>query len=87
MPNVAKPPSETTMSGTNPTQTERLSDEEWLRRFDARITERSGYEDSYSHATGAKDTIEQFREAGDIFENDPEDAADEEMSYWDDDGE
>jgi hypothetical protein len=28
-----------------------------------------------------------FREIGDPFDNAPEDAADEEMSNWDDDGE
>jgi hypothetical protein len=69
------------------TADENLSDEEWLRRYDARITERSGYEGSYSTTTGARETLDMFREDGDPFVNAPEDAADEEMSNWDDDGE
>lgn len=64
-----------------------LSDEEWLRRYDARITERGGFEGSYSETTGARETLDMWREDGDPFLNDPEDAADEEMSNWDDDGE
>jgi hypothetical protein len=70
------------------TEEERLSDEEWLRRYDARITERSDFEgSSYSEMTGKEDTLSMFREIGDPFDNCPEDAADEEMSNWDDDGE
>lgn len=65
---------------------ERLSDEEWLRRYDARITERGGFEGSFSTTTGRSETLDQFREFGDPFDNEPEDAADEEMSNWDDDG-
>lgn len=65
---------------------ERLSDEEWLKRYDARITLRGEFDGSYSATTGARETLDMFREAGDPFENEPEDAADEEMSNWDDDG-
>lgn len=65
-----------------PSEEQRLSDEEWLKRYDARITERGGFEGSYTEMTGAQETLEMFREAGDPFDNDPEDAADEEMSNW-----
>lgn len=76
------------MSGANDhgTTDERLSDQEWLRRYDARITERGGFEGSYSETTGAEDTLAMFREIDDPFDNAPEDAADEEMSNWEADG-
>ncbi len=57
----------------------RISDEEWLRRYDARITEEGKFEGSYSETTGRTETLEARDGA---FENAPEDAADEEMSYW-----
>lgn len=77
-----KIPSDDLMIEPHPKET-RLSDEEWLRRYDARITDRSGFEGSYSATTGARDTLDMFREIGDPLENEPEDAADEEMSNWD----
>lgn len=61
------------------TEETRLSDDEWLKRYDAQITKRSDYQGSYSHDTSAG------LEMRDSFENDPEGAADEEMSYWGDD--
>ena len=67
----------------NLTKEQRLTDEEWLKRYDARITERSGFEGSYSETTGTKDTLDMFREIGDPYDNAPEDAAEEEMSNWD----
>lgn len=50
-----------------------------------RITERSGFEGSYSETTGAEETLAMFREIDDPFDNYPEDAAEEEMSNWDND--
>jgi hypothetical protein len=61
---------------------DRISDEEWLKRYDARITECGGFEGSYSETTGVKETLEMFRAPDECFDNYPEDAADEEMSYW-----
>jgi hypothetical protein len=54
---------------------------EWVQRYNARIREKGGYdgEEGYFEMTGMK--FEDGCVAG--FENDPEGAADEEMSYWD----
>lgn len=76
------------MSEVHRTEEIQLTNEEWLRRYDAFITEMSDFEGSYSETTGAEDTLEMFRkEVDDPFYNSPEDAAEEEMSNWDNDGE
>lgn len=58
----------------------RLSDEEFMRRLRARFVERGG-----EGAEEVSETlpVDAWREE---FDNDPEAAADEEMSYWEDDG-
>jgi len=56
---------------------ERLSDEEYMRRLRARFLDRAG---EGSDAVADTVDIEDWRSGG--FENDPEGAADEEMSYW-----
>lgn len=71
---------------TNPPTADRMSDEDWLKSYDAQITERSGFPGSYSQTIGTKETLDFFRVVGDPFDNEPEDAAEEEMSNWDDDG-
>ena len=57
-----------------------LTEAEWMRRLRARFIERAGEgADEIADATT-------FAEWSDGFEDDPEGAADEEMSYWDNDG-
>lgn len=70
------------MSGENDhvTTDQRLSDDEFMRRLRARFTERGGEGAEEVSETVPVDT---WREE---FDNDPEAAADEEMSYWEDDG-
>jgi len=68
------------MSEANVSAETRLSDEEFMRRLRVRLVERGG--EGADAAADAAD-IDMWR---DNFENDPEGAADEEMSYWDDDG-
>ncbi|MCA7902899.1 hypothetical protein LGM39_26360 [Burkholderia cepacia] len=64
-----------------PAAAEKISDAEWLRRCAARFVQRAGVEqriaDSFAEAV--------FENVADFgFENDPEGAADCEMSYWND---
>lgn len=59
---------------------ERLSDEEFMRRLRARFIER-GVNDADAIVENA--TVAEWRS---MFDNEPEDSADEEMSCWTDDG-
>lgn len=58
----------------------KLTEEEWMRRLRARFIERAG-----EGADVVADAVT-FAEWSDGFEDDPEGAADEEMSNWTDDG-
>lgn len=75
-----------------------ITREEWERRYAARIMERAGWPE---HAAidagrvGAEEYERGEREAGNVvvwsgiatgFFSSPEECADEEMTYWDDDG-
>lgn len=62
------------MNGNPPAS---LSDEEFMRRLRARFVERAG---EGADAVADSVTVQEWRDG---FENEPEDAADEEMSYWD----
>lgn len=64
------------------TDEQRLSDEEFMRRLRARFIERAG-EGADEAADGCD--VETWRDGA--YENDPEGAADEEMSYWEPSGE
>lgn len=76
-----------------------ISREEWVRRYAARIMEKAAWaEDAATMAAeaGAEEYERDERAAGDAVvwwggpngaHNTPEDQADEEMSYWTDDGE
>jgi len=57
-----------------------LEEAEFMRRLKARFIERAG--DGASEVADACS----YAEWSDGFEDDPEGAADEEMSYWTDDG-
>ncbi|MCJ7747892.1 MAG: hypothetical protein MUP27_09115 [Desulfobacterales bacterium] len=57
-----------------------MDKEEWLRRYKARMIERGLSEEE---AQAATDAIATDKYCGD---GDPEDAADDELSYWTDDG-
>lgn len=73
--------------------------EEWERRYAARIMERAGWPEHAAidaSKAGSEAYEEQERGCGNApvwwggpsgADNTPEDAADEEMSYWTDDGE
>lgn len=65
----------------NRTEEERLSEAQFMRRLRARFVERGG---EGADAVVDAVTVGEWREC---FENEPEEAADEEMSYWGDDGE
>ena len=69
--------------------TKDLTREEWLRRFADRIKEVAGWDDAdaMSNALAAADTHEHNERAcgNSINWMDPEEDADCEMSYWDDD--
>ena len=58
-----------------------MTQSEWLDRYKRRIMERAGvpekFADDCAHA-------EPFEVLSDMFEDDPEGAADEELSYWTD---
>ena len=56
-----------------------MTQDEWLRRYQQRFTERTG-DDQIGQAMAAAETFEKLVE---YFEEDPEGAADEEMSCWD----
>ena len=67
-----------------------MTSEEWTRRFAARIQEQAGWSEE-----AAMQCAQAAAESHDYMERnsgrepqwlDPEDAADDEMSYWEDDG-
>ncbi|MCL4664449.1 hypothetical protein L0Z16_03445 [Burkholderia multivorans] len=62
-----------------PDVAEKISDAEWLRRCAARFVQRADVEQRIadSFAEAAFENVADFG-----FENDPEGAADSEMSYW-----
>lgn len=68
-----------------------LSREEWLRRYRQRFVKVAGFTDAQADdaaravCTGPGDDVG-FIELSDGFENEPEAAADEEMSYWEGNG-
>lgn len=62
---------------------ETLSQEEWLRRYKARIIDEADVTPECAQECADAAT---FAELAEGWENDPEGAADEEMSYWMDDG-
>lgn len=69
-----------------------LTREEWLRRYRERFIGVAGFtaaqadDSTKAVCTGPQDDVG-FIELSEGWESDPEGAADEEMSYWDDDGE
>jgi hypothetical protein len=56
-----------------------MTQQEWLGRYKRRFVERAGLTDAQAQACAE---AESFDVLSDMFEDDPEDAADEEMSYW-----
>lgn len=58
-----------------------LAEADFMRRLRARFVERAG-----EGADDAADAVD-FEQWSEGWENDPEGAADEEMSYWENDGE
>lgn len=59
-----------------------MTEEEYLRRYAARIKERTGLTDEAADACAHAVPFEDLSE---MFEDDPEGAADEELSYWEPD--
>ncbi|HSX77261.1 MAG TPA: hypothetical protein VLQ80_01625 [Candidatus Saccharimonadia bacterium] len=59
---------------------------QWLARYKARMLARGVPEDMAQEAVGAVDMSSGESSTNSLDES-PEDAADDEMSYWDDDGE
>jgi hypothetical protein len=75
-----------------PMPTQRDKREAWLRLYRQRFVKVAGFTDAQANdamsavCTGPDDEVG-FLELSEGWETDPEGAADEEMSYWDDDGE
>lgn len=70
---------------------EAMSREEWLRRYRERFVEVAGFtaaqaDDAMKAVCSGPQDDHGFVELSEGWEDDPEGAADEEMSYWDDDG-
>jgi hypothetical protein len=61
-----------------------MSEQEWLARYKRRFIERAGLTEAQAQACAEE---ESFAVLSEFFEDDPEGAADEEMSCWDVDGE
>ena len=57
-----------------------MTRDEWLRRYEDRIVAVARVERKFAHAAATADTFEVLSED---YEDDPEGAADMEMSYWD----
>ena len=57
-----------------------MEKEEWMRRYKARMIERGLSDDEAQNCTDAA-SLDPIN-----FEYDPEDAADDELSYWPSDG-
>jgi hypothetical protein len=64
---------------TLPRAASSLSRDEWWARYKQRFIDRAGLTDA--QAQGCVDAVS-YEEVSDMFEDDPEGAADEEMSYW-----
>lgn len=60
---------------------ESLPKEEWLRRYIARMMARSGMSEDHARANA-----ESFWESVFDWDDSPEEAADEDMNCWEDDG-
>jgi hypothetical protein len=58
---------------------ETVSKEEWMRRYKARFIQVAQLTDQEANDVASAVT---FEEASEDFEDDPEGAADSEMSYW-----
>lgn len=58
-----------------------MTEQEWLDRYKRRFMERA---DLTAAQTDACAAAEPFEVLSEMFEDDPEGAADEEMSYWED---
>lgn len=59
-----------------------LTQDEWLRRYKQRFIDRADLTETQAQACSEAESFETLSE---FFEDDPEGAADEEMSYWDGD--
>ena len=57
-----------------------MTEPEWITRYKQRFIERAALTDTQAQALVEAVEISEARE---YFEDDPEGAADEEMSYWD----
>lgn len=62
-----------------------MTREEWTKRFAAHIVSRAGWDEKSARECADTAAQENFQCNGDEW-LDPEDDADVEMSYWDDDG-
>lgn len=60
-----------------------MTREEWTNRYAARIKECSGADDAFAHECAETAAVENLNSNGDVW-LDPEDDADDEMSYWGD---
>ena len=58
---------------------ESLTEHEWLRRYTQRFIDRVGLSATEAQKCAA---AEPFDVLSELFEDDPEGAADEELSYW-----
>lgn len=56
-----------------------MHQDEWLARYKRRFVNVAGLTESQAEACGNAESFEVLSEG---FENDPEGAADEELSYW-----
>lgn len=56
-----------------------MEQQEWLRRYQQRMIDKAGLTEDQAKKCATADTYETL---SDGFEDDPEDAADMEMSYW-----
>jgi len=60
-----------------------MTEQEWLDRYKRRFMERAALSDGEAQHL-VDEAVADFAEASEMFEDDPEGAADEEMSYWSD---
>lgn len=71
------------MSGNHRTQGT-ITPQEWMRRFAARIMEVQKWPERAAMEY-AQESFMDFHEMAELYRDHPEDAADEDMSSWDDD--
>jgi hypothetical protein len=74
------------MSTTTPNTPSTMTREEWQRRYAAHLMDKGGMSQNHAIECAEAAGDQNFRNNGDEW-LDPEDDADVEMSYWDDDGE